>query len=199
MDLTAVESRLQSNLAILYGPQAGDAVYPRLMSLLERRTRRRQPASRPEALTQRDAILITYGDQFQEPGVAPLQTLEAFCKTRLSHLVSGVHILPFFPSSSDDGFSVFDYRKVDPALGSWDDIHRLAPDGVLYYDDSINVPITRKDGTTQATYKGYPLYYWARDKKRGSWWTRHPGGSRKGTTLPRTFFTRHCGRSWDHM
>jgi predicted lipoprotein with Yx(FWY)xxD motif len=27
--------------------------------------------------------------------------------------------------------------------------------------------IARSDGTTQATYKGYPLYYWVKDKKHG--------------------------------
>ena len=27
--------------------------------------------------------------------------------------------------------------------------------------------VTLDDGTTQATYKGFPLYYWVNDRKRG--------------------------------
>ena len=40
-------------------------------------------------------------------------------------LFTYLHILPFFPYSSDDGFSVMDYRAVDPALGDWDDMLAL--------------------------------------------------------------------------
>ncbi|HJW83396.1 MAG TPA: sugar phosphorylase, partial [Anaerolineae bacterium] len=65
-------------------------------------------------VTHRDAILITYGDQFRAPGEAPLRTLAGFAQRHLDGLISAIHILPFYPYSSDDGFSVSDYRAVDP-------------------------------------------------------------------------------------
>ncbi|HJW90786.1 MAG TPA: sugar phosphorylase [Anaerolineales bacterium] len=89
-------------------------------------------------LSHKDAILITYGDQFQETGKAPLRALAEFCREYLLGLVNGVHLLPFYPSSSDDGFAVIDYRSVDPGLGSWQDIHRLGADFRLMFDAVIN-------------------------------------------------------------
>jgi sucrose phosphorylase len=53
-------------------------------------------------------------------------------------VVSGIHILPFYPSSSDDGFSVMDYRAVDPALGTWQDIERMGESFQLMFDCVIN-------------------------------------------------------------
>ncbi|MBI3761325.1 MAG: sugar phosphorylase, partial [Chloroflexi bacterium] len=77
-------------------------------------------------------------DQVREPGVPPLRTLADFCERHLAGLVSGVHLLPFYPSSSDDGFSVIDYRMVDPALGDWDDVARLGRKFRLMFDAVIN-------------------------------------------------------------
>lgn len=37
-----------------------------------------------------------------------------------------MHVLPFFPSSSDDGFAVVDHRTVRPELGDWSDVEDLA-------------------------------------------------------------------------
>lgn len=90
---------------------------------------------------QTDAILITYGDVIKkengsgEPG---LQLLESFLNRYLQEVISTVHILPFFPSSSDAGFSVIDYKKVREGLGTWDDIERLAGDYKLMADLVIN-------------------------------------------------------------
>ena len=56
----------------------------------------------------------------------------------LRGLVSGLHILPFYPYTSDDGFSVVDYRQADPQAGTWEDIHRLQERFVLMYDAVIN-------------------------------------------------------------
>jgi glycosidase len=71
-------------------------------------------------------------------GEAPLATLRRFLASRVGDAVSGLHILPFFPYSSDDGFAVIDYRAVDPALGSWDDIDALGGDYRLMADLVIN-------------------------------------------------------------
>ena len=97
----------------------------RLQTLIEQYHRRIDiPAD--SSLIERDSILITYGDQVREKGQAPLQTLAEFCEKYIGDIISGIHILPFFPYSSDDGFSVKDFRCVDPALGDWQDIERLS-------------------------------------------------------------------------
>jgi sucrose phosphorylase len=89
-------------------------------------------------LSEHDTLLITYGDQVQGKGKPHLQTLAVFCETHLKSTVGGIHILPFYPWSSDDGFSVEDYRTVDPALGDWNHIERLSKNFRLMFDGVIN-------------------------------------------------------------
>ena len=71
-----------------------------------------------------DAVLITYGDSIVDGERRPLDVL-ADVVDRLAPAISVVHVLPFYPYSSDRGFSVIDYNAVDPVLGTWDDIARL--------------------------------------------------------------------------
>ncbi|MBI4786505.1 MAG: sugar phosphorylase [Chloroflexi bacterium] len=117
-------SRILDHLIALYGDAVGRATFARLQSLITN-YRSLIPPRPARALTARDAILITYGDQVREPGAPPLLTLADFCARHLAGLVSGIHILPFYPYTSDDGFSVTDYRAVNPALGNWDDVARV--------------------------------------------------------------------------
>ncbi len=135
------QEKMLSLLTGLYGDAAGREAFEILRTRLEQ-YHPEHPANgngyAAASLSERDAILITYGDQVREPGVAPLRTLSDFCSSHLSGLVSGIHILPFYPYSSDDGFSVIDYRAVDPELGSWDDIDRLGSDFRLMFDAVIN-------------------------------------------------------------
>jgi len=84
------------------------------------------------------SVLITYGDQLREPDRAPLRTLAEFCDTHLRSVVDDIHLLPFYPYSSDDGFSVIDYRQVNPALGTWDDVARVGQNFHLMFDGVIN-------------------------------------------------------------
>lgn len=98
-----------------------------------------QPIEHLERWTERDTVLITYGDMVQREGEKPLRTLEAFLAKHLSEgEIRGVHILPFCPYSSDDGFSVIDYREVDPELGTWDDVMRIAKHYKLMADIVLN-------------------------------------------------------------
>ncbi len=85
-----------------------------------------------------DTVLITYGATVVAPGEAPLRTLRRFLDDYVGDGFSAVHILPFFPYSSDDGFSVIDYRIVDPALGDWTDIGAIADDYQLMVDLILN-------------------------------------------------------------
>ncbi len=136
-------------LRFLYGPARGDEAARALQRRLEA-FRRAHPhlADTPpphERLTQRDALLITYGDQFRAPGEPPLQTLHRFLRDHLGRAISGVHLLPFFPYSSDDGFSVIDYRRVDPKLGDWEDIDRLHESFSLMFDLVLNHVSSRSE------------------------------------------------------
>ena len=99
---------------------------------------------RDGGLSQRDSLLILYGDQVQEPNAKPLQTLKKFCDTYLTDVVSGIHILPFYPWTSDDGFSVVDYRQIDPALGNWDDVSAMQ-NFRLMFDAVINHISSKSD------------------------------------------------------
>ncbi len=88
--------------------------------------------------SEQDTVLITYGDSLREAGEKPLHTLKKFLHDYLTNTVSVVHILPFFPYSSDDGFAVIDYTEVDPVLGDWNDISHIAQEFKLMVDLVIN-------------------------------------------------------------
>lgn len=95
----------------------------------------------PELWTHKDHILITYADMVRSD-VDDEQThmgkLHQFLNERLRGVVSSVHILPFFPYSSDDGFSIIDYRQVDEQKGTWGDVSRIGKDFRLMADMVIN-------------------------------------------------------------
>lgn len=132
-----VRIRMRRLLTVLYGVERARSLLPDTLALIER-YRSRIPAPRAIGLSQRDAILITYANQVQRPGQLPLDTLAEFASQYLKGLVSGLHILPFYPSTSDDGFSVSDYYRVDPALGDWGQIERLGGDFRLMFDAVFN-------------------------------------------------------------
>ena len=88
--------------------------------------------------TQQDAIVITYGDTLLREGELPLVTLKHFLDEYTDGLLTGVHILPFYPWSSDDGFSVLDYSSVNESLGGWPEINAIAKDFDLMADLVIN-------------------------------------------------------------
>ncbi len=131
--------RLHDHLTFLYGAERAAALLPILRARIAAfRQAHPFPPPPPERLTQEDAFLITYADQFQEAGRPPLQTLAAFLSERLHGLVNGVHLLPFFPYSSDDGFAVIDYTQVNPAFGDWEDLRPLRARFRLMFDAVIN-------------------------------------------------------------
>jgi glycosidase len=138
------QETILDHLVFLYGDE--DA--PRAAAEIESKLAQfavHHPAAPKRRLDSSDALLITYGDQFREAGVAPLRSLLAFCDEFLSGAVSGVHILPFFPYSSDDGFSVIDYRQVDRLLGTWGDVEAIAAHYRLMADAVLNHCSSRHD------------------------------------------------------
>ncbi len=91
-----------------------------------------------EKWNEQDVVLITYGNSVLAENEKPLNTLHRFLSEYAAGKINTVHILPFFPYSSDDGFSVIDYYKVDRRLGNWKDIEAISNDYNLMADLVIN-------------------------------------------------------------
>lgn len=88
--------------------------------------------------TEQDVILITYGDLIRDDDTPPLKTLSKICQNYFKDVFNTLHILPFFPYSSDRGFAVMDFEEVDPQLGAWDDLADLKKDFRLMFDGVFN-------------------------------------------------------------
>ncbi|WP_081193627.1 sugar phosphorylase [Halomonas sp. BC1] len=130
--MTAFELRLQHYLTHLYGQRAGE-VQRRLEQhlahfrpLLPAAPLSAEQSGIAPTWSEKDQWVISYGDSIVADGTPPLGVLNHFLQRHLGETISGVHVLPFFPWSSDDGFSVIHYREVNPELGDWSHIRDLA-------------------------------------------------------------------------
>ncbi len=135
-----MKQTLLPHLQFLYGEAKAADVYPRLKKIVTSYRDRLSsaPAKTATFFREKDAILITYGDMVQAPGERPLRTLNDFLSERIGDAINTVHLLPFFPYSSDDGFSVIDYRQVDSRLGDWSDVEAFKHSFRLMFDAVVN-------------------------------------------------------------
>ncbi len=118
-------------LCTLYEPGVAQTTLERIWSRLPD-----QPI--PGAAPRNHCMIISYADSVSTEGEAPLQTLRRFLNVHVGETFGRVHLLPFFPSSSDDGFAVIDYRMVDHHVGAWQDVEDLADNYDLMFDLVIN-------------------------------------------------------------
>jgi glycosidase len=152
----AVQARLQQRLTFLYGEQQALQTLHRVQTILgtyESEVDKRDG----KRLTEKDIVLITYPDQLRAPGESPLKTLGQFLTEYLEDLITTVHLLPFYPYSSDDGFSVIDYRQVNPDFGDWNDIEWMGNHFKLMFDAVIN-HISSKSDWMKHFMEGDPAY-----------------------------------------
>lgn len=126
-------SRVLEILPYLYGDHASD-VAAQISDLVDSREKLSSSRSTP---SHKDAMLICYGDHVKQNDQMPLETLRDFLQDYGAQL-SSVHILPFFPFSSDDGFSVIDYNRVRQDLGTWSHIKQISDSKDLMIDAVLN-------------------------------------------------------------
>ncbi|MFC1494737.1 sugar phosphorylase [Thermodesulfobacteriota bacterium] len=158
--------RLLKRLTLLYGERTAEANMPELERILQayyahkplamiERERDFVPENR---FTEEDIILITYGDLVRGSERSPIATLAELCDTYLEGTVNTLHILPFFPYSSDKGFSITDFEEVDPRLGTWEDIEDLESRYQLMFDGVIN-HASSKSRWFQEFLNGNPFFW----------------------------------------
>jgi len=129
-------NKVKDLLKKIYGEETGTLALKRIAPVIEKYTvkkRKKEPY-----FSQEDVVLITYGDSLKKDGEAPLATLHEFASQYLKDAVSNIHFLPFFPYSSDDGFSVMDFFEIDPALGTWQEVAAIGQDFDLMFDYVVN-------------------------------------------------------------
>lgn len=115
--------------------------------------------------SEKNSILITYGDSIVEGEENGLQVLGRFLENYVKDAIQSVHLLPMYPFTSDDGFSVVDYKEINPLLGTWEDIKKLSENYGLMFDAVIN-HISRSSEWFQGYLKGeapYKDYFITRD------------------------------------
>ncbi len=132
-----VNAKIKSLINFVYGESFSEA---HLKALLEKIDNAGSVITekRKASWDEKDIVLITYADQFSAPGEKALPVFTRFYNEWLSHSFSHVHLLPFYPWSSDDGFSVIDYHEVAPETGSWRDIAELKKSASLMFDFVCN-------------------------------------------------------------
>jgi sucrose phosphorylase len=128
--------KVKNLLKKIYGEETGRQGVERLTSIIEKYAS--QKRKNETYFSQEDVVLITYGDSLKKDGEAPLATLHAFANQYLKGAISNIHFLPFFPYSSDDGFSVMDFFEIDPELGTWQEVAAIGQDFELMFDYVVN-------------------------------------------------------------
>ncbi len=138
--------RMLSRLTFLYGESEAEKWYPELERILKVHN-----AFKPEALiqaekaydprerfTEKDFVLITYGDAFKGGRGETLAALHQTVQKHNPGAINTIHLLPFFPYSSDKGFAVIDFRSVDPKMGTWECVRDMGADYDLMFDGVMN-------------------------------------------------------------
>ncbi|MGG1687302.1 sugar phosphorylase [Pseudalkalibacillus sp. NRS-1564] len=134
---TSIQGSIYNKLERLYGEQRALSVTSEVMELIKS-YKRKQIEPEKKWVDEKDIMMITYGDSIKEEGEVPLRTLGEFLSDHLTNEINAVHILPFYPYTSDDGFSVMDYKTINEELGNWDDIQALSNQTDLMFDAVIN-------------------------------------------------------------
>ena len=188
-------SRWNAALADIYGDARAQELGPAVRALLDAHAGSQALGgqARKPKWDERDAWLIAYPDQVRSDGEAPLAALDSFFQSHLAPGFNGLHVLPFFPSTSDEGFSISDYTAVEPSFGGWDDVttigrhSRLMVDAVLNHSSVSSQQFERwRDGEP-----GYERFFRTAD----------PGADLSGTTRARehpllTPFETARGTEW---
>lgn len=145
--------KMFNRLCFLYGKKKAETLMPELERVLkvhhahkpEKLIEKEKDYDSRELFTERDMILITYGDIIKSRKNTGLNTLHQFVKKYNRGAINTLHILPFFPYSSDKGFAVVDYDQVDPNLGTWQDILDMDRDYKLMFDAVLNHCSSKSD------------------------------------------------------
>jgi glucosylglycerate phosphorylase len=151
------DRQIIEKLKFLFSAEEASIIHSELEKMIDKHSSLKSDVGVKKWVDEKDVFLITYGDSIKSKAQSSLKTLHGFLKKDLQDYINYVHILPFYPYSSDDGFSVIDYFKVDKELGDWNDVETMSDDFKLMFDGVIN-HISAKSDWFSEYLKGNPEY-----------------------------------------
>lgn len=180
---------IREHVAVLYGEERAQAIFEEIVELIEAVD---IPEAEPERWSEKDALCITYADSVLGAGT-PLETLHRFLTDHVGPLINTVHILPFYPYSSDDGFAVIDYEAVRHDLGSWDHVFAMSKNHRLVFDCVVN-HVSQHSQYMKKYSEGHPDY-------ENFFIEMDPDADVSTVTRPRTLpllheYETHRGKKW---
>ncbi len=133
-----LRTRIIDHLSRIYPEADHEILAERLITTMGLDRRCKKPRPYRNLWDQQDIIAITYGDSLVREGEKPLVTLLNFFRQNFADIINSIHILPFYPWSSDDGFSVINYKQVNETLGDWPEIEAIAQEFSVMADLVVN-------------------------------------------------------------
>ena len=147
---------IRERLIKVYGEETAGK-YTEIIETMINNAQKKQKEQKKVKWDEKDVVLITYGDQIYRAGEKTLKTFDDFSEKYFKNIFELVHFLPFFPYSSDDGFSVIDYKKIHENMGDWADIEKIRKNFRLMFDFVCN-HISAKSEWFQEYLKCNPEY-----------------------------------------
>ena len=138
LSLTYLEDRIIDHLKKIYPDTNHKDLCDQILHLMDFENVFHETRQHCNLWSENDIVAISYGDSIKRKNEVPLATLHHFLHKHLENIASTIHILPFYPFSSDDGFSVINYSEVNQSLGDWNNINEIANDFSLMADLVIN-------------------------------------------------------------
>ena len=146
-------NKMLGKLKILYGEGKGKKIESQLVELIKA-AKSKITSQRESSWSEKDLFLITYPDSFYEKNIPTLRTLNQFLQLHLQGVINGVHILPFYPYSSDRGFAITDFYQVKSEFGNWQDLEEIGKNYHLMADLVLN-HVSVKHEWFQKFFSGY--------------------------------------------
>ena len=129
---------IHKRLAFIYNDEQADIYTEKIKNLCDSYSNQLHEPAKRTRYSEKDIILITYPDQIADGSFPKFTVLKTFLDRFLKDTVNTVHILPCFPYSSDDGFSIINYKEIADDLGGWDAFKELSAEYNVMADCVLN-------------------------------------------------------------
>lgn len=129
-----VKNKIENKLKLIYKESYQQQYLDMMLEMLKEY----RAINEVQKLDHKTVYMITYGDILTNGDEPTIDVLNRFVKKYFKGNITDIHLLPMFEYTSDDGFSVVDYMKINPKLGTWENINNLATDYNLMFDFVAN-------------------------------------------------------------